>query len=60
MENKFIRLVGPDICLSSQAAEYYKRNRRFLEEFEPVRKESFFTEEYILIVLPSVIGTLIS
>lgn len=23
MENKFIRLVGPDICLSSQAAEYY-------------------------------------
>ena len=46
MENKFIRLVCPDICLSSQAAEYYKRNRRFLEEFEPVRKESFFTEEF--------------
>lgn len=46
MKNDMIRLVPANVALSEQVAEYYKRNRAFLEKFEPLRSEDFFTLEY--------------
>lgn len=46
MEMKGIQLVPADISLAEQAAAYYKRNRSFLEEFEPTRSEEYFSLEY--------------
>lgn len=44
--NDHIQLVPADPSLAEQVADYYKRNRTFLEEFEPIRSEEFFTLEY--------------
>lgn len=44
LENEWIELIPPDTALAGQAAEYYRRNRRFLEAFEPARDAAFFTE----------------
>ncbi|MDE7245690.1 MAG: GNAT family N-acetyltransferase [Oscillospiraceae bacterium] len=38
-----IRLVPADEALAEQTAAYYCRNRIFLQEFEPVREEEFFS-----------------
>lgn len=46
MKNQSIQLVPADVSLAEQAVDYYKRNRGFLEAFEPVRKEEFFSLEY--------------
>lgn len=46
MQNKYIELVPADISLAEQAANYYKRNRKFLADYEPRRDESFFSLEY--------------
>ena len=46
MENESIQLVPADWCLAEQVVDYYKRNKEFLEAFEPVRSEEFFTLEY--------------
>lgn len=46
MQNQYIQLVPADVSLAEQVVDYYKRNRKFLEEFEPKRKERFFTLEY--------------
>lgn len=46
MENDYIRLVPADPSLAEQVADYYRRNRNFLESFEPKREESFFTPEH--------------
>lgn len=43
MKNQKIQLVPADLSLAEQAVDYYKRNRDFLEEFEPVRDEEFFS-----------------
>lgn len=42
MKNQYIQLVPADISLAEQVVDYYKRNRDFLEAFEPVRSEEFF------------------
>ena len=46
MKNQYIQLVPAELSLAEQAVDYYKRNRAFLETFEPVRSEGFFTLEY--------------
>ena len=46
MENQYIRLVPADLSLVEQVVDYYKRNRDFLEAFEPVRNKEFFSLEY--------------
>ena len=46
MENQYIRLIPAEPSLAEQVVDYYKRNRAFLETFEPVRSEGFFTLEY--------------
>lgn len=51
MKNQFIQLVPADLSLAEQVVDYYKRNRDFLEAFEPVRSEEFFSLEYQRAVL---------
>lgn len=46
MKNQYIQLIPADLSLAEQVVEYYKRNRDFLEAFEPVRREEFFSLEY--------------
>ncbi len=46
MKNQYIQLVPPDLSLAEQMVDYYKRNRNFLEAFEPVRSEEFFSLKY--------------
>ena len=46
MKNQYIQLVPADLSLAEQVVDYYKRNRDFLEAFEPVRSEEFFSLEY--------------
>lgn len=46
MQNEYIELVSADVSLAEQVADYYRRNRGFLEEFEPKREEAFFSLEY--------------
>lgn len=46
MKNQYIQLVPADLSLAEQAADYYKRNRAFLEAFEPARSEEFFSLKY--------------
>ena len=46
MKNQYIQLVPANLSLAEQVVEYYKRNRDFLEAFEPVRSEEFFSLEY--------------
>ena len=38
-----LRLIPADPSLAEQTAAYYRRNRDFLREFEPVREEAFFS-----------------
>lgn len=51
MQNKYIRLVPADVSLAEQVTDYYKRNRKFLADYEPKRDEQFFSLEYQLEVL---------
>lgn len=51
MKNQYLELVPADLSLAEQVVDYYKRNRDFLEAFEPVRSEEFFSLEYQKIVL---------
>ena len=51
MKNQYIELVPADLSLAEQVVDYYKRNRDFLEAFEPVRSKEFFSLEYQKIVL---------
>ena len=46
MKNQYIQLVPADLSLAKQVVDYYKRNRDFLEAFEPVRSEEFFSLQY--------------
>lgn len=46
MENGTIQLMPADVSLAGQVVDYYQRNRKFLEEFEPAREEAFFSLEY--------------
>lgn len=46
MQTKQIQLVPADLSLAEQAADYYRRNRTFLEAFEPKRDERFFSPDY--------------
>lgn len=45
MKNQYIELVPADLSLAEQVVDYYKRNKDFLEAFEPVRSEEFFSLE---------------
>lgn len=51
MKNQYIKLVSVDPSLAEQVVDYYKRNCTFLEAFEPVRSEEFFSLEYQRTVL---------
>lgn len=51
MKNQYIQLVPADISLAEQVVDYYKKNRTFLEAFEPIRKEEFFSLKYQQAVL---------
>lgn len=46
MKNNHIQLVSADVSFAEQVIDYYKRNKEFLKEFEPVRNEEFFSLEY--------------
>lgn len=46
MQNKHIELIPSDISLAEQVTNYYNRNRKFLEDYEPRRDEQFFSLEY--------------
>ncbi len=46
MRNKYIQLIPADVSFAWQVADYYSRNKKFLEEFEPKRSEEFFSLEY--------------
>ena len=46
MKNQYIQLVPADLSLAKQVVDYNKRNRDFLEAFEPVRSEEFFSLQY--------------
>ena len=46
MKNQYIKLVPVNISLTEQVVDYYKRNRTFLEAFEPIRNEEFFSFEH--------------
>lgn len=46
MKTQYIQLVPADLSLAEQVVDYYKRNRDFLEAFEPVRNEEFFSLKY--------------
>ena len=46
MKNQLIQLMPADLSLAELAVDYYKRNREFLEAFEPVRDEKFFSLEH--------------
>lgn len=46
MKNEYFQLVPADVSFAEQVLDYYKRNKVFLETFEPVRDESFFSLEY--------------
>lgn len=51
MKNQYIQLVPAELSLAEQVVDYYRRNRDFLEAFEPVRSEEFFSLEYQRAVL---------
>ena len=51
MKNQYIQLVPAASSLAEQVVDYYKRNRTFLQAFEPVRSEEFFSPEYQRTVL---------
>lgn len=51
MENQYIQLVPADLSLAEQVVDYYERNRDFVEAFEPLRSEEFFSLEYQRAVL---------
>jgi ribosomal-protein-alanine N-acetyltransferase len=46
MQNKYIQLLPADVSFAEQVVDYYKRNKEFLEAFEPIRNKEFFTLEY--------------
>lgn len=46
MENRYIQLVPANLSLAEQVVDYYRRNRSFLEAFEPLRNEEFFSLEH--------------
>lgn len=46
MQNEAIILVPADTALAQQVTDYYQRNRKFLERYEPKREEAFFSLEY--------------
>jgi ribosomal-protein-alanine N-acetyltransferase len=46
MKNQDIQLVPANVSLAEQVVDYYQRNRGFLEAFEPVRNEEFFSLNY--------------
>ena len=46
MQNQWKQLIPADLSLAEQVVDYYQRNRKFLEKFEPVRLEDFFSLAY--------------
>jgi len=46
MQDKYMELVPADLSLAEQVVDFYRRNREFLEEFEPKRDDEFFSLEY--------------
>lgn len=46
MKNQSIELIPPALRLAEPLCAYYLRNREFLQPFEPVREDAFFTPEY--------------
>lgn len=46
MKNEHIQLIPADPSLAEEVANYYRRNREFLQKFEPMRDEAFFSCEY--------------
>ena len=51
MKNQHIQLLPANPYLAEQVVNYYKRNRDFLEAFEPIRTDEFFSLEYQQAVL---------
>lgn len=46
MQSRQIQLIPADISLAEETADYYRRNKLFLQDFEPTRDGAFFTNEY--------------
>lgn len=51
MKNEYMELVPADVSLAGQVLDYYRRNRNFLEEYEPKRDEEFFSRDCQLQIL---------
>lgn len=46
LKNDFIELVPANINLTEEVLDYYKRNKKFLQNFEPKREDAFFTIDF--------------
>lgn len=46
LETKRLYLREPEAAFAETAAEFYQRNRRFLEPYEPLQEEDFFRQEF--------------
>ena len=46
MQNEFIQIVPAALSQARQVTEFYRRNRAFLQAFEPARSEEFFSLAY--------------
>lgn len=46
METERLFLKSPEEVTAKACADYYKKNRAFLEAFEPAREDAFFTEKH--------------
>ena len=44
LETERLLLKSPEEVTAGACADYYKKNRAFLEAFEPAREDAFFTE----------------
>lgn len=51
LETENLRLIPADPALAEQLAQYYRRNRSFLQPFEPLREEDFYTAAYQRVLL---------
>lgn len=45
-ETRRLLLRTPELSFAPMVTDYYLRNREFLSEWEPVRDEEFYTQEY--------------
>lgn len=56
MINQYIQLMPANLLFAEQLVDYYKRNKNFLETFEPIRNDDFFSLKYQQTILKNEIS----